>query len=92
MSQDTTILTLVQYCERFVSDDARPNSSVADEGKPSDVVEIVKLNGEFRKWGPFWGPLLYWLSIKAARSRSILRPGWFVAVASIVLTAWKFWP
>jgi hypothetical protein len=38
MSQDTTILTLVQYCERFVSDDARPNSSVADEGKPSDVV------------------------------------------------------
>jgi hypothetical protein len=44
----------------------------------SDLVEVVKRNGEFRKWGWFWGPLLYWLSIKAAkatRPRSLLWSG-----------------
>lgn len=92
MSHDTTILIIVQYCERLVSDNARPKSSITGEDKRPDVVEIVKLNGEFRKWGSFSGPLLYWLSIKAARSRSFLRPGWFVAAASIVLAGWKFWP
>jgi hypothetical protein len=59
-----------------VSGDARPKSGIVGEGKQSDVVEVAKLNGEFRKWGPFWGPILYWLSIKAARPRSFLWTGW----------------
>jgi len=42
----------------------------------SDLVEVIKRNGEFRSWGPFWGPLLYLRSLNAARpSRSILWKG-----------------
>jgi hypothetical protein len=38
----------------------------------SDLVEIAKRNGDFRKnWGVIVGSILYWLSIKAARPRSV---------------------
>jgi hypothetical protein len=56
----------------------------------SDLVEVVKRNGEFRKWGWFWGPVLYWMSIKAAkasRPRSFLWSG-LVAIAMGAVGLW----
>ena len=41
---------------------------MSDQDRNSDLVEVIKRNGEFRKWGTFWGPLLYWLSVKAAKA------------------------
>jgi hypothetical protein len=41
------------------------------DAKYSDLVEVIKRNGEFRKWGPFWGPILYLRSVNAARPRSV---------------------
>jgi hypothetical protein len=49
----------------------RQEVEVSDqEDKNSDLVEIVKRNGEFRKWGMFWGPVLYWRTLNVARPRS----------------------
>jgi len=67
-----------------VNDDARPECEEAPE-KASDLVEVLKRNGEFRKWG-FWGPLLYLLTLKAAkapRPRSILWSG-LAALGTVV--------
>jgi hypothetical protein len=48
--------------------------------KHSDLVEIAKRNGEFRKnYGPWLGALLYWLSIKATRPRSVWWSGLVIA-------------
>jgi hypothetical protein len=57
------------------------------EDRKSDLVEVVKRNGEFRKWGWFWGPILYWLSIKATRPRSFLWQG----LAAIAVGAAGLW-
>ena len=65
-----------------VDDDARPES----EGLPpqsSDLVEIVKRNGEFRKWGMVWGPLLYLRTLNAVRPRSFWWKG-LLAVVTVV--------
>jgi hypothetical protein len=53
----------------------------------SDLIEVVERNGEFRKWGRFWGPLLYWRSLNAARPRSFWWGGLVVtgATAAIAL-------
>jgi hypothetical protein len=53
----------------------------------SDLVEIAKQNGDFRKnYGPWLGALLYWLSIKATRPRSFLWQGLItVAIGSVGL-------
>jgi hypothetical protein len=62
------------------------------DGRDSDLLEIVKRNGEFRKWGMFWGPLLYWLSIKATRPRSFLWSG-LVALGTAAGGLWlKYGP
>jgi hypothetical protein len=53
----------------------------------SDLVEIAKRNGDFRKnYGPWLGALLYWLSIKATRPKSSWWKG-LIAVA-IALVGW----
>jgi hypothetical protein len=84
----------------WVDDVARPKS---EEGpvRASDLVEVVKRNGEFREWGPIWGPILYWLSIKAAktfkaaktsRPRPLLWMGW-ISVGSVGGFALRYgWP
>jgi hypothetical protein len=57
--------------------------------KNSDLVEIAKRNGDFRKnYGPWLGALLYWLSIKATRPRSFWWSGLLVALGGIV----GLWP
>jgi hypothetical protein len=49
----------------------------------SDLVEIAKRNGDFRKnYGPWLGALLYWLSIKATRPRSFWWSGLLVTLAT----------
>lgn len=54
----------------------------------SDLVEIAKRNGDFSKnYGPWLGALLYWLSIKAARPRSVWWKG-FIAVAVAAVGWW----
>ena len=70
-----------------VNDIARPEFEPA-----SDLVEIARQNGEFRKnYGPWLGALLYWLSIKATRPRSFLWQG-LVAVAIGAVGLWiKYW-
>jgi hypothetical protein len=57
------------------------------DAKYSDLVEVIKRNGEFRKWGPFWGPVLYWLSLKAARRRSFYWRG----LAAVLIGAAGVW-
>jgi len=59
----------------------------------SDLVEIAKRNGEFRKnYGLIVGALLFaWTTHLSARPRSILRPGWLVALGSAAFGAWKLW-
>lgn len=57
------------------------------DAKYSDLVEIAKRNGEFRKnYGPWLGALLYWLSIRSARPRSFWLRGLLVAAPTIVIT------
>ncbi|ANW00121.1 hypothetical protein LMTR13_07895 [Bradyrhizobium icense] len=54
----------------------------------SELVEISKLNGEFRKnYGKILGAILYLRSVSAARGRSIFWGGLFFAVFSAAL-AW----
>jgi hypothetical protein len=58
------------------------------EVSDSDLVEVVKRNGEFRKWGMFWGPLLYLRTLNAARPpRSILWKG-LALVGTVVGGLW----
>jgi len=53
----------------------------------SELVEISKLNGDFkRNYGRLIGAFLYLRSISAARGRSILRSGLFLALATASLT------
>jgi hypothetical protein len=57
----------------------------------SDLVEVIKRNGEFRKWGPFWGPLLYLRSLNAARPpRSILWKGMVAAGTVVGGLLWRY--
>ena len=63
---------------------------VSDQAdRNSDLVEVVKRNGEFRKWGPFWGPLLYWLSMRAARPRSFWWKGLLGVGTVIAVVLWR---
>ncbi len=53
--------------------------------KYSDLVEIAKRNGDFRKnWGLILGSLLYWLSIRSTRPRSIWWTGLIAVAATLV--------
>jgi hypothetical protein len=55
---------------------------------PSELVEISKLNGSFRRnYGTFIGAYLYLRSISAARGRSFFWPGLISIVCSAAL-AW----
>jgi len=55
---------------------------------PSELVEISKLNGSFKKnYGTFIGAYLYLRSINAARGRSVLWTG-LVSVACSLALAW----
>ncbi len=55
---------------------------------PSDIVEISKLNGAFRKnYGKFLGAYLYLRSISIARGRPIVWIG-LASLACSVLSAW----
>lgn len=58
-----------------------------EETAVSDLVEIAKRNGEFRKnYGLLLGGLLYWLSIRATRPRPVLWSG--VAAAGVATLAY----
>jgi hypothetical protein len=71
-----------------VNDDARREAERAS----SDLVEVVKRNGDFRKnYGPLLGALLFWLSIKAACPGPLRWGGWFVGGAFLLQTyGWLF--
>jgi hypothetical protein len=59
------------------------------EAKCSDLVEIAKRNGDFRKnYGPIIGAFLYLRSINAARPRSFWWRGLLVALVG----ALGWWP
>jgi hypothetical protein len=59
---------------------------VSDQSN-SDLVEIAKRNGEFRKnWGRFIGAILYLFSINAARRRSFWWSGLLITLATGALT------
>ena len=69
-------------------------SAVSDQ-QYSDLVEIAKRNGDFRKnYGPFIGAFLYLRSINAARPRSLWWSGLLVTLASsaIALLQKYGWP
>lgn len=54
---------------------------------PSELVEISRLNGSFRKnYGVWIGAYLYLRSISAVRGRSFLWPGLISIACSIALT------
>ena len=54
----------------------------------SDIVEISKMNGDFRRnYGPLLGAFLYLRSLSAARSRSFLFVG-LASVFSSLVSAW----
>ena len=53
----------------------------------SELIQIAKLNGDFRKnYGRLIGALLYLRSISAARGRSFLWSGFLAAIISAVTT------
>ena len=55
---------------------------------PTELVEISRLNGSFRRnYGTLIGAYLYLRSISAARERPFVWPGLILAVASALL-AW----
>lgn len=55
---------------------------------PSDVIEVSKLNGDFRKnYGTVLGAFLYLRSISAARGRSLFWTGLASVICSVV-AAW----
>jgi hypothetical protein len=54
----------------------------------SELVEISKLNGSFkRNYGKFLGAYLYLYSIRAARRRSIMQTG-VISIACSIALAW----
>ena len=62
----------------------------------SELVEISKLNGDFkRNYGKLLGAFLYLRSIAAVRSRRYLLSGLLLAVATTCLALWErkliFW-
>lgn len=70
-----------------VNDSARPESEEA-----SDLVEIAKRSGEFKKdYGATLGALLLaWMGHLATRNRSpFVRSGWLIALGSVMFGAWK---
>jgi hypothetical protein len=58
-----------------VNDDARPEHS--------DLVEVVRHNADFRKWGTLIGAFLYLRSLNAARPRSFWWKG-IIAAGTMV--------
>jgi hypothetical protein len=63
-------------------------------GQSSDLVEIAKRNGDFRRnYGTFLGAFLYLRSLNAARGRSFFWSGLIAAVLSATLVWLKhsFW-
>jgi hypothetical protein len=55
-------------------------------GQSSDLVEIAKRNGDFRRnYGIFLGAFLYLRSLNAARGRSFFWSGLIAAVLSAAL-------
>jgi hypothetical protein len=62
----------------------------------SELVEISRLNGDFRRnYGKWLGAFLYLRSIAAARSHPYLLSGFLLAVATTCLALWQrkliFW-
>jgi hypothetical protein len=56
----------------------------------SELVEISKLNGDFKKhYGKLIGACLYLRSISGARGRSYFWSGLMFAVFSAALTGWR---
>lgn len=56
----------------------------------SELVEISKLNGEFRKnYGKLLGAFLYLRSIAATRHRPYLLSGFLLAAATTCLALWE---
>jgi hypothetical protein len=64
------------------------------DAKLSDLVEIARRNGDFRKnWGLIIGAFLYLRSIGAARGRSFWWKGLVVAVTGVLTISQKHgWP
>lgn len=64
---------------------------MSEQDKNSDVVEIAKRNGDFRKnYGLWLGALLYLLSIKAVRPRSFWWKGWVALGTAVIGLWWKY--
>ena len=56
-------------------------------GQSSDLVEIAKRNGDFRRnYGTLIGAFLYLRSLSAARGRSLFWTGLVLALSSAALT------
>jgi hypothetical protein len=56
----------------------------------SDLVEIAKRNGDFRKnYGLLVGAFLYLRSINAARYRSFWWQAWMAAIAAMLGFWWR---
>lgn len=61
------------------------------DAKNSDLVEIAKRNGDFRKnWGPIIGAFLYLRSIGAACGRSVWWKGLILAATGIFVLLQKY--
>lgn len=55
------------------------------ELRNENLIEVLKRNGDFSKnYGPVLGALLYWLSMKAARPRSVWWKGLFALTIGVV--------
>ncbi len=59
---------------------------MAEQSDPaSDLVQISKMNGDFRRnYGPFLGAYLYLRSIEAVRQRPFRRIGMFSLIGTAV--------
>jgi hypothetical protein len=56
--------------------------------QPSELVEICKLNGDFRRnYGKLIGAFLYLRSLSAARGRSVIWTG-LISIACSAALAW----
>jgi hypothetical protein len=56
-------------------------------GQSSDMVEIAKRNGDFKKnYGTFIGAFLYLRSLSAARGRSL---SWSILTLVVAYVSWR---
>lgn len=64
------------------------------DARYSDLAQIAKRSKDFSKvYGPNRGAFLTaWLAHVATRGQPVLRPGWLIALAGLLVSLWKLWP